>query len=114
MKTKFLTFQYSGGTPLGFVPGSEINRWTAKYKYGGDPMAEYLDMLAGDGGQDDETGEVDWQYWVAKFGKRLLFTDDRGFVWVEKYKDEVSAKGVFESIGEEYGDWLNENDEGMM
>ena len=71
-------------------------------------MANYLSQRES---EDEWTGSIDWAEYVQRFGKRLLFTDDRGFVTVEKYGSEEEAKERFEEIDQAYGEWLNENDE---
>jgi len=86
---------------------TDVNRKSAAYKYGGDPMAEWLHMLSMDSLQDDETGETDWDFWCARFGKRLLFSNDQGRVWVEKHPSEQSAINAFNVVSEAYGDWLD-------
>jgi hypothetical protein len=112
MKTKFLHMvDADNSRGCDYVPGLVINRETARYKFGGDPMAEYLWELAMDGGQDDDTGEVDWVCWVVKFGKRLLFTDDRGFVWCDRYANEEEAQAAFDYAAGQYNKWLNQDEE---
>jgi hypothetical protein len=87
--------------------GDEI-RWTDRYRHKYDSaMAEWLDS----GPEPDEsTGSVDWRGHVARFGKRLLHTDDRGFVSVECFDTEAEAVDRFEVIDAEYGAWLDDDE----
>jgi hypothetical protein len=79
------------------------------HKFGGDPMAEYLHYLAGSSGQDCETGSAtEWHYWVAQFGKRLLFEDSQGFVWVDNYGSIAGAEDAFNEIARDYETWEEE------
>lgn len=97
---------------LTFPEGEEI-RWVQRpfpTKYP-DGMAEYLDATSMGGGADEETGTTEWHYHVSRFGKRLLFADDQGFVWVSKYATEAAAVTDFEIIDAEYGEWLDVNGE---
>jgi len=74
------------------------------YKFGGDPMAEYLYRLVLDGDRGDEyTGDaVDWNVIVHRFGKRLLLNDSQGFVWVAQFDTDSEAAEVFAEIEAEY------------
>lgn len=78
-------------------------RWTDPHRCKfADAMSEYLwDVSLA----DDETGSCDWHYHVSRFGKRLLFCDDRGFVWVEKCADEMEANERFAAIDQSYCDY---------
>lgn len=68
-----------------------------RHKYA-DGMAEYLSTaLLGEG--DRECGNAcDWDVYVAQYGKRLLLTDTRGFVWVQKYATEEDASADYDRI----------------
>lgn len=81
------------------------NNYWGKYD---SPMAEYLDRI-GEG--DEVTGSVDWAEYVQRFGKRLLFSDDRGFVTVEKYASVAEAKTRFDEIDEAYCAWCGNDNE---
>lgn len=75
------------------------------YKFGGDPMAEYLWLLSMDSGQDCSTGDaIDWHYWVGQFGKRLLYCNTQGFVWIENYGSIAGAEDAFNAIDREYAE----------
>lgn len=78
-----------------------------RHKYGS-AMAEYLDHLDGD---DAWTGSTEWSEYVQRFGKWLLFSDDRGFVTAEKYPTVAAAVERFEEIDAAYSAWCEENDE---
>jgi hypothetical protein len=80
-----------------------------RHKYGS-AMAELLDHL----NPDEETGSVDWHGHVGRFGKRLLHSDDQGFVDVERYTSEAEAIERFQAIDTEYGEWLGDDDEPTM
>lgn len=78
-------------------------------KYGS-RMAAYLHRLSLEGSYEDEsTGEVGWGHHVARFGRRLLVEDDRGFVWVDRFRTAGEAAGEFEAIAAEYGSWLEDD-----
>jgi hypothetical protein len=95
-------------TNFTFPPGLSINTVTAKYKYCGQPIAEYLHVLS-EG--DEATGSTEWAEHVQRFGKRLLFTDDQGFVTCKRYPTEDEAKACFGVIDSKYCEWLDANDE---
>ncbi len=79
--------------------GTVISRAeTSPHKFGGDPMAEYLWLAAGDGQADETTGDPDWFYVVARFGKRLLICYSSGFIDVQIEEDEQAAIEAFEEI----------------
>jgi hypothetical protein len=97
---------------LTFPEGEEI-RWfqrpfATKYP---DGMAEYLDATSTGGDADETTGTTEWVFHVSRFGKRLLFSDDQGFVWVEKHATEAEAIAEFEDHDAAYGEWLDVNGE---
>lgn len=62
------------------------------------PMAVYLDALAGDGGEDDWTGDSDIGESTLRFGKWLVSYDNQGFVEAYKYESEAAAVAEFERI----------------
>lgn len=80
------------------------------YKFGGDPMAEYLWVLTLDSMSDEYTGDAcDWFYIVHRFGKRLLYCRSSGFVEVACHDTEAEAIRVFEEIDAEYNEgWEDE------
>lgn len=90
-----------------------INAESASHKYGRDPMAEYLDYLAGTGMfADRDSGNVECASgWFAQFGKRILRHDERGFVWVEKYATKEEADAIYEALDAEYAEWDRDEDE---
>lgn len=92
------------------VPAPEITWKAPERSYGkyDCAMAEYLDIF-GDG--DDETGSTEWYEHVMRFGRRLLFTDDNGFVTCERFGDEGKAKERFEEIDIAYSEWRDEGEE---
>lgn len=68
-------------------------------------FTEYLSDLAmtnmehGSGDVECPTG-----YFV-QLGRRVLFTDDRGFVWHETYNDERGARQVCDALERYYAEW---------
>jgi hypothetical protein len=56
------------------------------------PMTEYFYDLALDGEFDEEAGSVEWGGRCARFGKRVLLEDDRGFVTLRKFSSPREAK----------------------
>lgn len=80
-------------------------------KFGGSPLAEYAYILTLDGGEDEQTGSVEWRYWVARFGKRLLFEDSQGFVTLDKFHTEQEAIDAFREIDNRYSAWADEDGE---
>lgn len=77
-------------------------------------FTEYLSDLAfenmerGSGDVECPTG-----YFV-RLGRRILFTDSRGFVWHETYNDEQGAEQVYDALERYWVEWdyVNEwNDE---
>jgi hypothetical protein len=90
-----------------YVRGHEI-RWRqgpGKYANG---MAEYLDLMDG---EDEWTGTTEWDVHVRRFGKRLLCTDERGFVWVTRYDTEDDAIAEFSTLDAEYCAWDAQEEE---
>jgi hypothetical protein len=80
--------------------GDIVSRATVSpHKFGGDPMAEWLWLLALHGLGDESTGDaLDWHCHVTRFGKRLLFCFPSGFVTIEKYDTEREASEAFNEI----------------
>lgn len=68
-------------------------------------FTEYLsdvamrDMERGSGDVECPTG-----YFV-RLGRRIVFTDSRGFVWHETYGDAFGASQVFDALEHYYGVW---------
>lgn len=84
---------------------SEDIRWSdthwGKYNNG---MANYLHHCD----DDESTGDVEWHGYVQRFGKRLLHSDDQGFVTVERYETQAECEARFQEIQAEYHEWLDE------
>lgn len=98
--------------------GSTINRESARHKFGGDPMAEYLWRLSLDSSfLDEDTGDVYSSIgWCARFGKRILHVDDVGFVDCVRYASADDAILAFGMLQDEYDIWSDEeidSDDGM-
>lgn len=89
--------------------GTIIDRSTAAHKFGGDPMAEYLHCLSMDGGQDEDSGDVESPTgWFARFGRRILFTDSFGFVSVARLVTEAGAQAFYAELEAEYDAWAGD------
>lgn len=97
------------------INGIEITRETAKYKFGGNPMAEFLWQLSLDSGEDDSYGDGDLGIWFALFGKRILCSDEQGFVWIDKYPNEAEALRDFNEMVNDHEDvyWAERLDAGF-
>jgi hypothetical protein len=79
-----------------------------RHKYA-DAMAEYLDFDA-NMRCDRDSGDVECGTgWFAEFGKRILCHDERGFVWVEKWPNDLAAEQVFNAMQAYYEAWDDEN-----
>lgn len=86
----------------------EVSKASARYKYGGDPMAEYLDLKGSDY-SDEWSGHVECPTgWFARFGRRILFHSEQGFVWVEKWPSDRAAAQVFAALERYYYTWDDE------
>jgi hypothetical protein len=72
-----------------------------KYNCG---MAVYLDMLAGDGGEDECTGNSDMGGTLLRFGRWLVWYDEQGFVQAYKYATPGEAQAEFDRINLEICD----------
>lgn len=102
-KAKYVT---KDGTAVDY--SHEIRRsdpFRTKY---GSAMAEYLAHLDGD---DAWTGSTEWSEYVQRFGRWLLFSDDRGFVTAEKYPTVAAAVERFDVIDAAYCAWADENED---
>lgn len=85
--------------------GAQITKTdSTRHKYA-DAISEYLD-----------NAELDWSGSVecptgayALAGRRIVFTDDRGFVWTETYPDADGAEQVFDALELYYCDWEDDD-----
>lgn len=84
-----------------YVRGHEI-RWTYPLSKFATGIAEYLYLFDDN---DEETGDSEWGYHVRRFGRRLLYENDQGFVWSERHRTERHAMAFFEQIENEYSQW---------
>lgn len=88
--------------------GTEVSTDTATWKYGNDPMAEYLHHLSMNAGADYSFGDADAPCgWVDVFGRRVLRGDSAGNVWVEKYT-AAEVQSVVDALEREWSDYLND------
>jgi hypothetical protein len=70
-------------------------------------MAEFLDVLGMDYA-DEDTGDTEFADGHAmRFGRRILWTDDRGFVACDTYDAESDARSVMDQYAGEYAAWLD-------
>jgi hypothetical protein len=76
-----------------------------RHKFGS-AMAEFLYTLD----DDESTGCTEWAEYVQRFGKRLLFSDDRGFVACERWPSEADARKRFDEIERAYCKWVESDD----
>lgn len=62
---------------------------------------------------DDESGDVECLTGhFARCGRRIFFTDDRGFCWHETFKNAESAKAMFDALDGYYCAWGDDDLEG--
>lgn len=59
---------------------------------------------------DDETGSVEWRYWVGLLGRFILLEDDRGFVYLEEHSSRDQARIRFDIEANDYAEWCDGND----
>lgn len=79
-----------------------------RHKYSS-AMAEYLDVKGLDFA-DQDTGDVESPVgFVARHGRRLVVTDDRGFVDCVTYMSADDAKAVFDAADGVYCAWSDED-----
>ena len=88
--------------------GTEITRDNGSVKFGRDGMAEYLWGLTLDGGEDRSDGDVNAGGWFAQFGRRVVWCDEQGSVWVNKYDTKAAADDAYEAAAIAYCDGLND------
>lgn len=86
----------------------EIRETVSPHKFGGDKMAAALWLLSLDGGQDEQTGDVEWSIWAARFGRRILYCDTYGFVGQTRYATEALAIEQFRLIDDDYSAWRSD------
>jgi hypothetical protein len=92
--------------------GIEITRETARYKFGGDPFAEYLWNVSLHATPDEESGDVEASCgWFARIGRHILRSDSQGFVWRESYPSVGEAMAQFSELSSEYHEWDDEDEE---
>lgn len=80
----------------------EVRDLVSPHKFGGSRRTAALYLISLDGGLDEQTGDVDWDYWCGRCDRDLLFVDTQGFCWHEHYAGEQEAKIRFEQIEQEY------------
>lgn len=93
--------------------GYEVEiRKTDKHRHKYDSaMAEFLDLLGMDYA-DEDAGEVEFADGHAmRFGRRILWSDDHGFVSCDTYDNETAARSVMERYRWEWNAWAEMNNE---
>ena len=86
----------------------EITRETARYKYNGSPMCEYLHTLAGDTSYlDADCGDSNYG-WVGLMGKWVLESDTYGACYATKYATSAEAGEVYANLESAYYDWTHD------
>ena len=92
------------------IEGATISRATVSpHKFLGDPMAEYVYGLDC---PDEDTSSGVGEY-LARFGRRLLFEDNQGFVTVVRHASEQIAADIFDAQSQLW-DNLAERDEALV
>jgi hypothetical protein len=91
--------------------GDSITRETAAHKYGGDPMAEYLDRFNPQDADEYVTHPGEVSEGAMRFGRRLLWWDDAGFVYVHRHDTLAEAEYAMAEMVAYYDD-LDTDDEG--
>lgn len=87
--------------------GYEIRKTDPHRTKYGDAMAEYLDGRLE--WASEESGDVECPTGhFTRFGRRILVTDDRGFVWVEKWATTEKAERVYSAMDQFYWYWADE------
>lgn len=85
----------------------EVRETVSPHKFGGSRIAAACWLLSLDGSEDEHTGDAsDWQFYAARFGRRILYTDSQGFVWVDTYPSELQAVRAFEADDRSYSESL--------
>lgn len=91
------------------LQGTEIRQSDTRHKFD-TALAEYLHEVSSDGTQETTGNVTELGYYVTKFGKRLLFENDSGFVWVATYESVSKADCEFETHDQIYSDFFSEED----
>lgn len=84
--------------------GDSIRVSDVRHKYSS-AIAEYCWVTCLGGCSDDVTGSDDFGLTVSRLGRRLVCSDEQGFVWVERFVTERQAIVAFLGIDEDYGKW---------
>jgi hypothetical protein len=76
------------------------------YDGNSDTYLAYVLDFAGPDYADEETGSTEWDGYLMRFGRVLLWSDDRGFKTAEILDNEDVAKRVFDQLDAQYGNWM--------
>lgn len=82
----------------------QIREVISPWKFGNSRRATALHLASLDGMQDEDTGDVDWGIWVARFGRNLFYVGSDGFVSTEKFRSEDAARAEFQRIEAKYAE----------
>lgn len=77
-----------------------------------DRYLAYVLDVAGPDYADEETGSTEWSDYLMRFGRVIVFRDDRGAVCIALCKSEDDAKQRFLYNKNEYEEWAAEQEEG--
>lgn len=72
-------------------------------------MAQYLYSLSGEGLAEEESGDVEWDFWFARFGRRIVFCDDAGVVDLVKYESVEEARRYYSLAERDFLLWSKKN-----
>jgi len=60
---------------------------------------------------DEDTGDVEWRYWLARVGRRVVTQDSFGFVQVHRFCDEDHARAWFDCERDDYEVWASADED---
>lgn len=82
-----------------------------RHKYR-DAITELLSTKLFDTLMDHSSGDVECPTgYFARYGRRIVVSDDRGFVWTETYGDEFGAEQVYNAMDRYYSAWSDEDED---
>lgn len=74
-------------------------------------VTEYICTARFDELWDRSSGDVECPTgYFALFGRRIVVSDDRGFVWTETYGDKFGAEQVYHAMDRYYSAWSDEDE----
>lgn len=69
-------------------------------------LAERIWNLTLEGQSDEETGDIEWGWYVCRLGRFIVGEDDTGFVSLAEFRTEEGAIAQFNSLDAQYAAWL--------